>query len=170
MENKQACDEYGCFCFFSHTHWCTEWAAMFLNVNITWLLMDWIENLSHWWFSFLSMWLQTITWVLPTVVLSNWRLPRDVHYCTSMPSFQFYYQHQSVVVQQTQFSYRMFKRREWLYYPHGDIFYLFHLYLTRYASWEQVLIYNCDLAKIKQSSLKHTTTQSYSWSKHTYSQ
>jgi hypothetical protein len=29
---------------------------------------------------------------------------------------------------------------------------LFHLYLTRFASWEQVLINNCDLAKIKQSS------------------
>ena len=39
--------------------------------------------------------------------------------------------------------------------------YLFHLYLTRKASWEQVLIYNCNLAKIKQSSATKTTTQSY---------
>jgi hypothetical protein len=37
------------------------------------------------------------------------------------------------------------------------IIYLFNLYLTREASWEQVLICNCNLAKIKQSSSTHTT-------------
>jgi hypothetical protein len=30
-------------------------------------------------------------------------------------------------------------------------------------------IYNCDLAKIKQSSATQTTTQSYTWSKQAYS-
>ena len=48
--------------------------------------------------------------------------------------------------------------------------FLFHLYLTMYASWEQVLIYNCDLAKIKQSSATQTTTQSYTCNKQAYSQ
>ena len=42
-----------------------------------------------------------------------------------------------------------------------------YLYLTRQASWEQVLIYNCNLAKIKQSSVTQTA-QSYTWDKQTY--
>ena len=41
----------------------------------------------------------------------------------------------------------------------------FHLYLTRWPSWERILICNCDLAKIKRSNSTHTTTQSYTWSK-----
>jgi hypothetical protein len=46
-------------------------------------------------------------------------------------------------------------------HPHFLCIDLFHLYLTKLASREQVLIYNCDLAKIKQSSATETTTQSY---------
>jgi hypothetical protein len=39
--------------------------------------------------------------------------------------------------------------------------FLFHLQLTREASWEQVLIYNCNLAKIKkQCNGTKPTTQS----------
>ena len=48
--------------------------------------------------------------------------------------------------------------------------FLFNLYLTRYAIWEQVIFYNYVLAKIKQSSATKTTTQSYTWDKQTHSQ